>query len=183
MKKKRFLNERNIIIVRIVLSIIVLAIAFGGSKLIYNIIGEKDEAKILEEYESQKERCELIKSLSNCIQKGKGINIYQIPDNIRYEIKSQDDGNIHFYYCIKDAKETSNPYYANIILSKDYEIIEEEYGCSKIEEKDFETYLQKYEEDRIFTSRCISALVAVVFQLIVTLFLIKHNIENKKSRS
>jgi len=137
MKTKRFWKKAIIIFVAIIL---VIATIWGGSVLIYNHHLKQDDETLLESYETKQEKCELIKSIPNdFIEEGKGINLQEIPDNIRYEIKKQSDGNIQFYYYIESENGyDSTPYRAWITLSKDYEVIEEKYA--DIELDDFEIY-------------------------------------------
>jgi len=137
MKTKRFWKKAIIIFIVIIL---VIAAVWGGAVLIYNNHLKQDDATLLESYETKQEKCELLKSIPiDFIEEGKGINLQEIPDNIRYEIKNQSDGNIQFYYYIEpESNSDSNPYKAWITLSKDYEVIEEKYG--DIELDDFETY-------------------------------------------
>ena len=136
MKTKRFW-------LKVFVVFLLIAVLVCGVKLIaeqfYENYFKHDEVTLLEIYEVKKEKCELLRSIPNdFIEEGKGIIFQEIPDNIRYEIENKSDGNIRFYYYIEPYND-SNPYKAWITLSKDYKVIEEEYG---IELDDFETFKQ-----------------------------------------
>lgn len=136
MKTKRFW-------LKVFVVFLLIAVPVCGVKLvadqIYENYSKHDEVTLLEIYEVKKEKCELLRAIPNdFIEEGKGINLQEIPDNITYEIENKSDGNIRFYYYIEPYSD-SNPYKAWITLSKDYKVIEEEYG---IELDDFETFKQ-----------------------------------------
>lgn len=181
MKNERFWKK----ILAVLLAITVLGVAIiCVADVIYDCWMKSDEATLLESYESKKEKCELIKAIPNdFIEEDKGINLQEIPDNIRYEIKNNNDGNIEFYYYIEpESSSASNPYKAWIILSKDYEVIEEEYG--NIELEDFETFKQKEERSDLFLAYWISAAsIWMAFLVIVLIAIITCHIKKKKSRS
>ena len=155
MKKKRFWKKAIIILV---VAVFIIAAVIGLSNFIYTYHLKPDDATLLENYETKQEKCELIKSIPNdFIEEGKGINLQEIPDNIRYEIKKQSNGNIQFYYYIEtESSSDSNPYKAWITLSKDYEVIEEEYG---IELDDFETYKNYQNNANMFLAVLYAILV------------------------
>ena len=189
MKTKRFWKKAVIIFATI---IVIIAAVIGGSVLIYNNYLKQDDAALLESYETKQEKYELLKSIpNNFIAEGKGINLQEIPDNIRYEIKNQSDGNIQFYYYIEPENSSdSNPYKAWITLSQDYKVIEEKYG--NIELDDFETYKSKQIKSNMFLSVlyamiviCLIAIAAYIVIGIVWLILHIWNkiLKKKKSRS
>lgn len=181
MKNERFWKK----ILAVLLAITVLGVAIiCVADVIYDCWIKKDEVTLLENYESKKEKCDLIKSISNdFIEEGKGINLQEIPDNVRYEIKNNNDGNIELYYYIKpESSSASNPYKACITLSKDYKVIEEKYG--DIELDAFETFKQKEERADLFLAYWISAAsIWTVFLVIVLIAIITCHIKKKKSHS
>jgi len=181
MKTKRFWKKAIIIFIVIIL---VIAAVWGGAVLIYNNHLKQDDETLLESYETKQEKCELLKSIPNdFIEEGKGINLQEIPDNIRYEIKNQSDGNIQFYYYIEpETRSDSNTYKAWITLSKDYEVIEEDYG---IELDNFETYKQKQEKMNLFLAYCLSIIIIwfAFFIIVLIAYITIRYINKKKSRS
>ena len=98
MKTKRFLKKAIIILVAIM---VIIPSVIGVSDLIYSYYLEKDDASLLQIYEARKEKCELLKSVPiDFIEVGKGINLNDIPDNIKYEIKNKKDGSNKRYSSI-----------------------------------------------------------------------------------
>ena len=168
MKTKRFW-------LKVFVVFLLIAVPVCGVKLvadqIYENYSKHDEVTLLEIYEVKKEKCELLRAIPNdFIEEGKGINLQEIPDNITYEIENKSDGNIRFYYYIEPYSD-SNPYKAWITLSKDYRVIEEEYG---IELDDFETFKQNQVRMDWFGaymcsigSLCIVALVGILIAMLV----------------
>lgn len=184
MKTKRFWKKAIIIL---------FVIAFAGvgvkcwADVIYNNFMIRNDEELMISYKVKKEKHELLKSIPNdFIEEEKGISFQQIPDNIRYEIKNQSDGNIQFYYYIEpESSSDSNPYKAWITLSKDYKVIEEKYGVTELD--DFETFKQN--QIKIdwfgaymfsFGSLCIVVLVGTLIAML--LFYIQDN-KKKKSQS
>ena len=178
MKTKRFWVKAFVVF-------LLIAVPVCGVKVfaeqLYENYFKHDEVTLLENYEAKKEKCELIKAIPNdFIEEGKGINLQEIPDNIRYEIKNNNDGNIEFYYYIEqEVLSDSNPYKAWITLSQDYKVIEEEYG---IELDDFETFKKHQERMDWFASYLISVGFIIVAFVILFIALIQAR-KKRESRS
>ncbi|MCI8412064.1 MAG: hypothetical protein HFJ40_06530 [Clostridia bacterium] len=135
--KKRFKSKLVLILLWILLSILVGIIS---SKVIFNEIAK--EEKIMDNYYSEKEKCELIQSLAGeVIEEGIGIDTKKIPsDKIRYRIEN-DDENIIFYYYLKDESTNEYKHDATITLSNEYSILKNEYG---IEMKSLDEHIKFY---------------------------------------
>ena len=179
MKTKRFLKKAIIILVAIM---VIIPSVIGVSDLIYSYYLEKDDASLLQIYEARKEKCELLKSVPiDFIEVGKGINLNDIPDNIKYEIKNQNDGNIEFYYYIEqESNSDANPYKAWITLSQEYEVLEESYG--DIELDDFESYKnQQNKNDRMYAILIVILITCATAYIIVGLKMIISILKRIKS--
>ena len=183
METKRF--WKKVLIAFLIIVVCVSAIKLVANKL-YEKQFERDEETLVEDYEIEKEKCELLRTIANdFIEEGKGINLQEIPDNIRYEIKNDNDGNIEFHYYIKpEYSSDANPYKAWITLSKDYKVIEEEYG---IELEKFEAFKKQQEKVDWVQSYAFSTIIvsiAILFVICIVYIVIDiQKLKKKKSHS
>jgi len=185
MKTKRFWEKALIILWLIVFAVALVEIF--ADVMYYNLMLGNDE-KLMASYEAKREKCELLISIKNdFIEEGKGINLQEIPDNIKYEIKNKKDGNTEFYYYIEQKDPSApNAYNVRITFSNNFEIIDEVYGFEL--EEDFETYKQiQYRYDRIesyiYAVMFLFMLISSVTLITLLIFFIVRRNRNKKSHS
>lgn len=142
--KKRFTKMGPIILS------IVVGIILGN--VIFNYM--QNEQRMKSSYEYEKQKYELLKDIANeSIQEGIGIDTSKISnDEIQYYIY-ENNGNIIFYYYLKEDVKKTPPYNATITLSNKYKILQEEYSVNI---KSFDEYVKLY----TFKSKYISIFFA-----------------------
>ncbi len=179
-------------LVKVVLTVITICIIYVIAHPICNSIFKRDEVTIQSDYESKKQNVKLLKEIcKECIY---GENTFKISspileedegyiskESVSYKIYSEGE-NIILYYEIKEPLRNEKKYYATIILSKDFEILKEEYST---ELENFETYKQQCKDaDKItiiFLSFFISIAILSLLKSLSDVFLdIKTLINNRK---
>lgn len=157
--------------------LIIVCIIVSGEIIFNNYV--YDESEIINSYEIQEEKCQLLKEISKDVIGRDGIKIGDINgDEVQYRIYN-DDENIIFYYYLKDASASSeHQYEATITLSKEYDILNEEYS---IETQEFE----EYKESRVILYKIVSVCYGALFVifcclLILVVYILIKLIKNKK---
>ncbi len=186
------------LLVKALLTVIAICIIYAIVTPICFNKYERDESSIQSSYETEKQKIELLKEISeNCIDEGIGISIqkdsspileedkgYINQESISYKIYSKDE-NIIIYYEIKEPSKTESKYNATITLSKEFEIINEDYSIKLEDLEDFKTYKQQVKHaDKIlirYLSIVISLIIVFMIKIIIEIFLdIRTLIKNRK---
>lgn len=178
-------------LVKLVLAVITICIIYVIAHPICNSIFKRDEVTIQSDYERKKQNVKLLKEIcKECIY---GENTFKISspileedegyinqESISYKIYRKGE-NIILYYEIKEPSRSEKEYYATITLSKDFEILKEEYS-TKLE--DFETYKQQCKDaDKItisFLSFFLSVAIFLLLESLLDVFLDVKTLINKR---
>ena len=180
-------------LVRVVLAVITICIIYVIAHPICNSIFKRDEVTIQSDYERKKQNVKLLKEIcKECIY---GENTFEIlspileedegyinQESISYKIYRKGE-NIILYYEIKEPSRSEKEYYATITLSKDFEILKEEYS-TKLE--DFETYKQQCKDaDKItisFLSFFLSVAIFLLLESLLDVFSDVKTLINKRKK-
>lgn len=188
-EKKRKIPE----LVKLVLAVITICIIYVIAHPICNSIFKRDEVTIQSDYETKKQNVKLLKEIcKECIYGENTLKIlspileedegYINQESISYKIYSKGE-NIILYYEIKEPLRRENEYYATITLSKNFEILKEEYGT---ELESFVTYKQQCKDADKIMINYISILISIaIFFLLKSLFDVFSDIKtliNKRKR-
>ena len=165
MKGKKFISKRFKVLFVIILTIVAVIIS---SKVLFNSM--QSEQKMLNNYETKKQKCELLKDIANTsIQEGIGIDTRKISnDEIQYHIYNNNES-IIFYYYLQDDSSKEHEYNAEITLSNEYKILKEEYS---IEIESFDEYVSSCTFVNKLLSVLYTLMAVLIFYLLICILII-----------
>lgn len=163
------MSNRKKTILQIVCWILLsIPVCTGTYMYISQNIMPNDKNVYQEFYLEEISNCELLESVAKeVIIEGEGFAFDKIDtEKVGYEITPNGE-NIEFYYYLKDTynDEHSYTYRATITLSKDYEIIEEEYSRSK----EYFGSEQEYIEKRIENNNRMVPLLSILLGILLSI--------------
>ena len=123
----------------IIFTLAVIAVAF---MFIRNQIGT-DEATIQTEYLTYVAKHEMLKAIADdAIHEGKGVDITVFTnEDVMYKIYNNDDQTILVHYWLDEKVGNDLPFFAKILLSSDYQILEEDFSSAE----EYESFKWKYQ--------------------------------------
>ena len=118
----------------IILTLTIIAVAFLVIRSKYTT----DDVTIQNEYHAYASKHALLVSIAdNAVQEGFGININAFSvENVMYKVYNNEDQTILVHYWLVETDETNAPFFAKILLSNDYHIVNKEFS----EAEDYETF-------------------------------------------
>ena len=156
-------NQKAKTIIAAITLLLVIIVGAIGSYLVIPILWISDDEELRDDYNKEIENCRILQEVSKSVIVPKtGMLVGNINnEKICYEISNNGE-NIQFYYYIRYI----DGYNASIILSKDYEIIEEKY--SKLE-KDMEPF-EEYAKESKKISNILTIFICLLGLLTVAAF-------------
>lgn len=153
---------KRFLVIILTLAIIAVAFMFIRSKL------ATDEATIQSEYHDYVAKHELLKAIADdAIHEGNYVDITVFTDkNVMYKVYNNEDNTILVHYWLEEEIGNDLPFFAKILLSNDYQIINEEYSSAE----EYETFKWKFQfkENMLFVLYGIFVFAA--FYVIVCFF-------------
>ena len=145
----------------IILAITVVAIAFFCIRSRLAV----DESTIQSEYKIYTGKYELLRTIADeAIHEGEYININAFNrEEIMYKVYNNDDQTILVHYWLDEKVENTFPFFAKILLSSDYQILDEDFSTA--EEYDFFKWQYQFKESLLFL--WYSLIVLVAFYVLV----------------
>lgn len=130
----------------IILTLAIIAVAF----MFIRSRAATDEATIQTAYNEYVAKHELLKAIADdAIHEGESIDITVFTDeNVMYKVYNNDDQTILVHYWLDEKVGNDLPFFAKILLSNDYNIINEEY--SSAEEYDAFKWKFQFKENMLF---------------------------------
>ena len=122
----------------IILTLAIIAVAF----MFIRSRAATDEATIQTAYNEYVAKHELLKAIADdAIHEGESIDITVFTDeNVMYKVYNNDDQTILVHYWLNEEIRNDLPFFAKILLSNDYQIINEEYSSAE----EYETFKWKF---------------------------------------
>lgn len=148
----------------IILTLAVIAVAF----MFIRSRAATDDATIQSEYHTYVAKHEKLKAIADdAIHVGEGIDITVFTDeNVMYKVYNNEDSTILVHYWLEEEIGNDLPFFAKILLSNDYQIINEEY--SSAEEYEMFKWKFQFKENMVFLLYGI--IVFSAFYVIVCFF-------------
>ena len=153
---------KRFLVIILTLAIIAVAFMFIRSKL------ATDEVTIQSEYHDYVAKHELLKAIADdAIHEGNCVDITVFTDkNVMYKVYNNEDNTILVHYWLEEEIGNDLPFFAKILLSNDYQIINEEYSSAE----EYETFKWKFQFKENMLFILYGIFVFAAFYVIVCFF-------------